>query len=178
MSTCHSPLRPKPTQELSTEDEENSIREPWTVIKLCSITKSCLTLWDPIDYSPPGSSVHDILQARTLEWIVMSSSRGIFPTQGLNVGLPHCRQILYHLSHREDFVGGKEGKGGNRGLPASLLGLQGLGALSSLAPTLSPKSVETGNQVGPCTEDPRPHGRCGPIAPGLGLWSRLLPRAE
>ena len=25
--------------------------------------------------------------------------RGIFPTQGLNLGLPHCRQILYHLSH-------------------------------------------------------------------------------
>ena len=37
---------------------------------------SCLTLWDPMDCSPPGSSVHGILQARMLEWIAMPSSRG------------------------------------------------------------------------------------------------------
>ena len=36
----------------------------------------CLTLCDPVDHSPPGSSVHGILQARTLEWIGMLSSRG------------------------------------------------------------------------------------------------------
>ena len=34
----------------------------------------CPTLCDPIDGSPPGSSVHGILQARTLEWVVISSS--------------------------------------------------------------------------------------------------------
>ena len=34
----------------------------------------CLTLCDPIDSSPPGSSVHGILQARTLEWVAISSS--------------------------------------------------------------------------------------------------------
>ena len=33
--------------------------------------QSCLTLWDPIDGSPPGSSLHGILQARTLEWVAM-----------------------------------------------------------------------------------------------------------
>ena len=38
--------------------------------------QSCLTLCDPVDCSLPGSSVHVILQARTLEWITMSSSRG------------------------------------------------------------------------------------------------------
>ena len=38
-----------------------------------------------------------VLQVRILEWIAMPSSRGIFPTQGLNPGLPHCKQILYHL---------------------------------------------------------------------------------
>ena len=32
------------------------------------ITQSCPTLCDPMDYSPPGSSVHGILQARVLEW--------------------------------------------------------------------------------------------------------------
>ena len=36
----------------------------------------CLTLCDPMDYSPPGSSVHGILQARILEWPAMPSSRG------------------------------------------------------------------------------------------------------
>ena len=35
----------------------------------------CLTLCDPMDHNPPGSSVHGILQARILEWIAMPSSR-------------------------------------------------------------------------------------------------------
>ena len=37
----------------------------------------CLTLCDPMDCSPPGSSVHGILLARILEWVAMSSSRGL-----------------------------------------------------------------------------------------------------
>ena len=36
----------------------------------------CLTLYDPMDGSPPGSSVHEIFQAGTLEWVAVSSSRG------------------------------------------------------------------------------------------------------
>ena len=36
--------------------------------------QSCLTLWDPIDGSPPGSPVPGILQARTLEWVAISFS--------------------------------------------------------------------------------------------------------
>ena len=40
------------------------------------VTQSCPTLCDPMDCSPPGSSVHGILQARTLEWIVIPFSRG------------------------------------------------------------------------------------------------------
>ena len=60
----------------------------------------CLTPWDPMNYSPPGSSVCGILQARILDWVSISFSRGIFWTQGLNPGLLHCRQFLYHLSHR------------------------------------------------------------------------------
>ena len=38
--------------------------------------QSCLTLCDPMDSSLSGSSVHGILQARILEWVVMPSSRG------------------------------------------------------------------------------------------------------
>ena len=42
---------------------------------MCLVTQSCLTLCDPVDCSPPGSSVHGILQARILEWAAMPSSR-------------------------------------------------------------------------------------------------------
>ena len=35
------------------------------------VTQSCLTLCDPMDYNPSGSSVHGILQARILEWVVI-----------------------------------------------------------------------------------------------------------
>ena len=38
------------------------------------VTQSCLTLCDPMDYSLPGSSVHEILQARILEWVAISFS--------------------------------------------------------------------------------------------------------
>ena len=40
------------------------------------IAQSYLTLCDPVDRSPPGSSVHGILQARILEWVAISFSRG------------------------------------------------------------------------------------------------------
>ena len=40
------------------------------------VFQSCLTLCDPVDYSLPGSSVHGILQARILEWVAISFSRG------------------------------------------------------------------------------------------------------
>ena len=40
------------------------------------VSQSCLTLYDSMDYSPPSSSIHGILQARILEWVVISFSRG------------------------------------------------------------------------------------------------------
>ena len=145
----------------------NLLRPPAAAAKMLQLY---LTLCNPMDCSPPGSSVHKILQERILEWVAMPSSRGssqsrdgtctscvscfgrevlytsaiweallrpesesesrsflseslwprglfspwnspgqntgvgsltllqgIFPTQGLN---PHCRWILYQLSHR------------------------------------------------------------------------------
>ena len=39
------------------------------------VTQSCLTLCNPMDCRPPGSSVHRILQARIVEWVAMPSSR-------------------------------------------------------------------------------------------------------
>ena len=40
------------------------------------VAQLCLTLCDPVDYSPPGSSVHGVLQARILEWVAISFSKG------------------------------------------------------------------------------------------------------
>ena len=61
--------------------------------------QSCPTLCDPMDCSLPSSSVHGILQARILEWVAIPFTRGS-SLQGSNLGLLHCRQILYHLSHQ------------------------------------------------------------------------------
>ena len=63
------------------------------------IAQLCSTLCNPMDYSPPGSSAHGILQARILEGCHFLPQR-IFPTQGSNPGLLHCRWILYFLSHQ------------------------------------------------------------------------------
>ena len=58
-----------------------------------------------MDYSPPGSPVHGIFQARILDWVVMPSSRGIFPTQRFNLKLLSVldfRQVFFFfllLSH-------------------------------------------------------------------------------
>ena len=55
------------------------------------VTQSCLTLCDPMDCSLSGSSVHGILQARVLEWVAFSFSRGSsWPKDQIQ----HCRQIL------------------------------------------------------------------------------------
>ena len=41
-----------------------------------SVAQSCLILCNPMDYSPPGSSVHGIFQARMLEWVAIPFSKG------------------------------------------------------------------------------------------------------
>ena len=47
-----------------------------TLVQIRSVAQSCPTLCDLMDYSPPGASVHGILQARILEWVAVPSSRG------------------------------------------------------------------------------------------------------
>ena len=68
--------------------------------KESEVVQSCPTLCNPMGCSLPGSSIHGIFQAKVLEWVAISFSRKIFPTQGLNPGLPHCRQMLYRLSYQ------------------------------------------------------------------------------
>ena len=53
---------------------------------------------DPMDCSPPGSSVHVIQKARILKWVTIHFSRVSSWSKGSNQGLLHCRQILYCLS--------------------------------------------------------------------------------
>ena len=56
--------------------------------------QSCLILWDSRECNLPGSCVHGILQARILEWVAISFSRGIFLTQGSNTHLLHLQHWL------------------------------------------------------------------------------------
>ena len=57
-------------------------------------------LCNPMDCSPPGSSVHGILQARIPEWVARPSLQRIFPIQGSNSNFLHCSQLLYHRNHQ------------------------------------------------------------------------------
>ena len=62
--------------------------------------QSCLTLRNPVNCSLPGSSLHGILQARTVEWVSKPSSRGSsWPRDQIHVSYISCmgRQDLYHL---------------------------------------------------------------------------------
>ena len=52
------------------------------------VAKLYLTLCDPLDCSPPGSSVHGIFQTRIMEWVAISFSRGVFPTRGIKPRSP------------------------------------------------------------------------------------------
>ena len=68
----------------------------------CAVSQSCLTLCDPMKCKLPGSSVHEILQARILEWVSMLFSRGSSGPRGhahtscvFGIGT----QALYHQCH-------------------------------------------------------------------------------
>ena len=62
------------------------------------LLQSCPILCDPIDGSPPGSPIPGILQARTLEWVAISSPGGLLDP-GIEPGSPPLQAGLYCLSH-------------------------------------------------------------------------------
>ena len=74
------------------------------LIVLCYVlglfAQSCPSLCDPMDCSPPGSFVHGDSPDKDPGVGCHALLQGIFPTQGSNPGLPHCRSILYHLSRQ------------------------------------------------------------------------------
>ena len=68
--------------------------------KFFYLVPQCSTLCKPMDCSPPGSSVHGDSPGKNTRVGCHVLLQGIFPTQGLNPSLPHCRRILYHLSQQ------------------------------------------------------------------------------
>ena len=81
---------------VQTSDKARALRAQGLLLLSFGRVRLC----DPMDHSPPGSSVHGISQARILEWVAISSSRGSsWPrdwTQVSGIG----RQILYHWATR------------------------------------------------------------------------------
>ena len=67
---------------------------------MCLVAQSCPTLSDLMDLSLPGFSIHGDSPGKNSGVGCHALLQGIFPTQGLNPGLLHCRQILYGLSHQ------------------------------------------------------------------------------
>ena len=66
---------------------------------VCLVTKSCVTLCDPMDCRLLSPSVHVILQAKILEWLAISFFKGS-SYSGIEPRSVHCRWALYHLSHQ------------------------------------------------------------------------------
>ena len=90
------------SEQCQTEAESCKGIHVETVLSFCDIPacvhaqslQLCQTLFEPMDCSPPGFSVHGILQARILEWVAMPN----LPDPGINPSLLlllHCWQILY-----------------------------------------------------------------------------------
>jgi len=67
---------------------------------MLGLAQLCPTLCDPMDCSPPGSSVHGDPSGKNTGVGCHSLLQGIFPTQGLNPGLPHYREVLYCLNNQ------------------------------------------------------------------------------
>ena len=67
---------------------------------LCLVTQSCLSLCDPMDCSPPGSSVHGTSQARILEWVAMPSSRESSQPRDWTQVSCIAGGFFYHLNHQ------------------------------------------------------------------------------
>ena len=98
------PVFPKATVGICTLELRMVKEAEWSPFptnkKLCLVTQSSPTLCDPIDCSPPGSSVDRNSPGKNSGVGCHALLQGIFPTQGSNPGLRHCKWILHHLSHQ------------------------------------------------------------------------------
>ena len=69
-------------------------------VYVCACAQLCLTLCDPMGYSPPASSVHGTLQTRILEWVAISFSRGSSQLRDQTLVSYTGRRIVYHCTTR------------------------------------------------------------------------------
>ena len=100
--------RERNSKTLELAEEKRASSYPQTLLNRLPrwrCAQSCPTLCDPMGCNPPGSSVHGDSPGKNPGVGCHALLQGIFPTQGLNPGLPQCRQILYHLSHQEYWSG-------------------------------------------------------------------------
>ena len=67
---------------------------------VCLVTQCCPTLCDSMDCRPPGSSVQGDSPGMNTGVGCHACLQGLFPIQGSNPGLPHCRRILCHLNYK------------------------------------------------------------------------------
>ena len=70
----------------------------------CLVTQSHLTLCNTMHCSPPGPLVHGDSPGQNTGVVCHALLQGVFPTEGLNPGLLHCRQILYQLSYQGSLI--------------------------------------------------------------------------
>ena len=82
-----------------------------SAVILCWVFQSCPTLWDPMNCSTPGSSIHGDSPGKNTGVGYHALLQGILSTQWLKSSLQHCRKILYQLSHqRSSDFGDQENK--------------------------------------------------------------------
>ena len=102
------PLHIRAQSQSSYGLEFSGNNELFSFIILCVylVTQSCLTLCNPMDCSLSGSSVNGDSPSRNTGVCCHALLQGIFTIQGINLGIPHSRQIGYHLSHQgSPFIG-------------------------------------------------------------------------
>ena len=75
-----------------------------SVCVFARLLQSCTTLCNPVDHSPPGSSVQGILQARILEWVAMPSSAFCIPTFNFFPNVPSYLSPTYNQSLPQNSV--------------------------------------------------------------------------
>ena len=73
---------------------------PLFILLVCVVAQSCLTLCNPMDCGPPGSSVHGIFSRQEYWSGLPFPSPGDLPDPGIEPSLLNYRQFIYHLSHQ------------------------------------------------------------------------------
>ena len=105
---------------LCNKPPSNSVVQTTTICCCCSVTKLCSTLCHPMDCSSPGSSVHEILQARMLDWVAISSSRGSSPPKAqicvsYDSQVAQCMKNLPIMQEPQEMAGSIPGLGRSHG---------------------------------------------------------------